>query len=340
MARGSVGIKDVARLAGVSVGTVSNVLNNRELVSSERRELVEAAIAELGYVPNSVARQLKAGVSLAVGMIVLDTENPFYASVARGVESAAERNGTAVFVGNSRWDSERESQYLSLFEQQRLCGILVTPSQTGFGEVTEIARRGTPVVLVDAQGAVDGMCAVGANDYLGGFLAMRHLIEQGRRRIVIVGGPGNVHQTKERTRGALEAASAAGVSVSMVQTSEMTILEGRASGGRIAEYPPHERPDAVFALNDLLATGVLQALVMQRSIRVPEEIALVGYDDIDFCQSAVVPISSIRQPARDMGKVAYDLLEMELEQADHQHQFQLLAPELIVRESTVGVNAS
>ena len=332
--RPTVGIKDVACLAGVSVGTVSNVMNKPEVVSAPSREKVERAIEELGYVPNNAARQLKAGVSRAVGLIVVDTQNPFYGPIAIEAEEAAEERGLGLFIANSHRRHSKEQFYLSQFEQQRTRGILVTPVSPDLDVHRAVARRGTPVVLVDAVEPDDDFCAVAADDFHGGYLAVRHLIEQGRRSITIIGGPSHFRQVGRRLAGAEQAASETeGVTLTYVAPEEMSIQAGRATANDIAASGT--LPDAIFAMNDLLAVGVLQALVMARGIRVPEDVALVGYDDIDFCQDAVVPITSIRQPSAEMGRQAVQLLDDEiLEGSAHTHRWVLLKPELMARQSS------
>lgn len=330
------GIKDVAREAGVSVGTVSNVLNRPSMVSEAKRAVVLDAIARLGYVPNDAARQLKAGVSRAVGLVVVDTQNPFYGSIALAAGEAAEQRGLGLFVANSHRLPSREEFYLSQFEQQRARGVLVTPGSGDLEHHRTVVQRGTRVVLVDSVESDDDFCTVAADDHHGGGLAVGHLVERGCRRITIIGGPDQFRQVGRRRAGALAAAEGRGVEVEYIEPREMSILAGRELGERIFEGPG-PLPDGVFAMNDLLATGVLQALVMHRDIDVPGDVALVGYDDIDFCASAVVPITSVRQPAEAMGREAVELLEAEIDDGpDHQHRSVVHRPELIVRASTAG----
>lgn len=334
--RSAVGIKDVALAAGVSVGTVSNVMNKPEVVSPASREKVQRVIEELGYVPNDAARQLKAGVSRAVGLVVVDTQNPFYGSVAIEAEEAAEERGLGLFIANSHRRQAKEQFYLSQFEQQRARGILVTPVSADLDVQRAVSRRGTRVILVDAVEPDEDFCAVAADDFHGGYLAVRHLIDIGRRRITILGGPEHFRQVGRRLAGAQAAASETeGVELSYVAPEEMSILAGRAAANAIAAEG--ELPEAIFAMNDLLAVGVLQSLVMARGVRVPEDVALIGYDDIDLCEETVVLLSSIRQPTAEMGRRAVELLDDEIAEGRlHEHRWVLLKPELVVRESTAS----
>ncbi|GAA4889063.1 LacI family DNA-binding transcriptional regulator [Tessaracoccus lubricantis] len=335
-----VGIKDVARAAGVSVGTVSNVMNRPDVVSPSSREKVQKAIEELGYVPNDAARQLKAGTSRAVGLVVVDTQNPFYGTIALEAEEAAEERGLGLFIANSHRRQAKEQFYLSQFEQQRARGVLVTPVSADLDVQRSVANRGTRVVLVDAVEPDDDFCAVAADDFHGGYLAVKHLLDLGRRRITVLGGPEHFRQVGHRLAGARQAATEADdVDLEYLAPPEMSIMAGRDAALEIAAR--ENRPDAIFAMNDLLAIGVLQALVMMRSLRVPEDIALIGYDDIDFCEDAVVPISSIRQPSAQMGRTAVELLDDEItEGEDHTHRWVLLKPELVARRSTRGATAT
>ena len=332
----AVSVRDVAAAASVSVGTVSNVLNRPEKVSPETVARVLAAIDELGFVRNDAARQLRAGRSRSIGLVVLDVRNPFFTDVARGAEDRAAEDGMTILLGNSDENPDRERSYLDLFEEQRVHGVLISPMVDDLPRLARLRARGVPVVLVDRESEDHSFSSVAVDDIVGGAQAVRHLVESGRRRIAFVGGPTSIRQVADRLEGARRAAAETpGVSLEVIETESTTVLEGRAAGERIRARTAEDRPDAVFAANDLLAMGVLQALVMLGDTLVPDEIALIGYDDIDFAQAAVVPLSSIRQPAWLIGYTAVDLL---LREARHgadfvpdQVQFQ---PELVVRDST------
>ncbi|WP_261165714.1 LacI family DNA-binding transcriptional regulator [Microbacterium sp. Marseille-Q6965] len=332
-----VSIRDVAARAGVSVGTVSNVLNRPDAVSATTVERVREAIAELGYVRNDAARQLRAGRSRSIGLVVLDSANPFFAEVSRGAEEEAAAHGLAVLVGNSDERPEREAGYLELFEQQRVSGVLISPIAERFDMLLRLRDNGIPVVLVDRAAPGSGLSSVAVDDVRGGYLAARHLVETGRRRIVYVGGPQTLRQVADRLAGARAAiAEAAGAQLEIVTRPSLSVLEGRAAAQEILARPARDRPDAVFAANDLLATGALQAFVMDGSVRVPRDVALIGYDDIDFASSAIVPFSSVRQPSRLIGETAMRILREETTGAATEPRDVLFEPELIVRASTAG----
>lgn len=334
----AVSVRDVASAAGVSVGTVSNVLNQPEKVSPATVARVQAAIARLGFVRNDAARQLRAGRSRSIGLVVPDAGNPFFADVARGAEARADDAMLAVLLGNSDEDPAREDDYLALFREQRVNGVLITPASDDIDKLVSMQAAGVPVVLVDHEVAGSTFCSVSVDDVEGGFLAAQHLLEIGRRRLAFVGGPGSIAQVAHRLEGAQRAVDAvAGATLEVVRMPALTVLHGRAAGEEIAGRTESARPDAIFAANDLLAVGLLQALAMSRALRVPEDIALIGYDDIDFAAAAVVPLSSIRQPARLIGRTAVELLLRSISDPDGDYERSVrFRPELIVRQSTAG----
>ena len=339
----AVSVRDVAAAASVSVGTVSNVLNRPDKVASQTVARVHAAIAELGFVRNDAARQLRAGKSRSIGMVVLDVGNPFFTDVARGAEDRAAEAGLALLLGNSDEKAEREATYLDLFEEQRVAGVLITPVGEDLTRLDRLRRNGTPTVLVDHQADRDGFASVAVDDVAGGYLAVRHLLDTGRRHIAFVGGPHTLRQVVDRLAGARRAiAEVPGALLELVGTDALTVLQGRAAGATLRERDAVRRPDAVFAANDLLAMGVLQALTMVGDIHVPRDVALIGYDDIAFAQAAVVPLSSIRQPAALIGYTAVDLMLRTIHPetaADADAQKVLFQPELVVRESTAAASA-
>ena len=340
-ARSSVSMKDVATLAGVSVGTVSNVLNAPDLVTPATQERVRQAIDKLGWVRNESARQLRAGRSRSVGMVVIDIANPFYTDVVLGAEDHFHSAGYAVHVGNSAQTADRELAHLALFEEQRVRGILLAPIRDMTERITDLRRRGIAVVLVDRMGNGDDICAVGVDDLEGGRLAVQHLLDQGHRSLAFVGGPSTLHQVRDRRMGAeLVAARALDPVVLLaISTPSLDVASGVRAAAELAALAEEERPTAVFAANDLVAIGLLQGFVTA-GIRVPEDMAIIGYDDIAFAAAAAVPLSSIRQPRAELGRRAAELLLAEIEVADgdgsHSHEQVRFVPELVARRSTLG----
>jgi DNA-binding LacI/PurR family transcriptional regulator len=337
--RVAVGIKDVAAQAGVSAGTVSNVLNRPEVVAPETRQRVLDAIDSLGFVRNESARQLRAGRSRTIGMVVLDVANPFFTDVARGAEEVADAHDVMVMLCNTGEDPARERRHIDMLEQQRVMGVLITPADTKSPRLEQMVKRGTPVVLVDRGAGRRNRCSVAVDDVRGGGLAAAHLIERGHRRLAFVGGPLSISQVADRHRGASDAIAAADGQVDdllVVETDSLSVAAGRAAGDELAALPRSRRPTAVFCANDLLALGVLQQLT-RHGLRVPQDVALVGYDDIDYAGSASVPLSSVRQPREEIGRTAAQLLIDEVEEGSrHRHRQVVFEPELVLRESSAA----
>jgi LacI family transcriptional regulator len=331
---GRIGIREVADRAGVSITTVSNVLNKPGRVSEATVTRVTQIMDELGFVRNELARQLRTGGTTTLGMVVLNVANPFFADLAHATESSAEEVGYTVVLGSSDQSQLREERYLELFEEQRLKGTLIAPLNGVTPTIRRLRDRGMPVVVFDDQSYGDEFCSIALDGRQGGYLAARHLIETGRTHIAFLGGP--LRQVEDRWSGAMRACSeSSGVRLSHIDTADQKIADGRAVGAIIEAMSPDHRPDAVFAANDLLALGLLQALVLSPSISVPRDLAIIGYDDIDYAESASLPLSTIRQPVELLADAAVRLVLDEAENGkNHRHEWVHLAPELIVREST------
>ena len=331
-------IKEVAQHAGVSLGTVSNVLNRPEMVAEATRKRVLDAIAKLGYVRNDSARQLRAGRSRTIAIVVLDVANPFFTDVVRGAEQAVEAAGSMLVVCNSGEDSAREDRHLELLEEQRVGGILITPVADGRQPVlNRLIERGIPVVLVDRGAGTASRCSVAVDDELGGRMAAEHLLDRGHRRIGYVGGPFGIAQVADRYAGASAVvATDPEAELVVAETASLTVASGRKGAAKLISLPKARRPTAVFCANDLLALGVLQE-VTARNLRVPDDIAIVGYDDIEFAGAAAVPLSSVRQPREQLGRTAAELLlEETREGAGHRHRHVTFQPELVVRTSSAA----
>lgn len=328
-------IKDVANHAGVAVGTVSNVLNHPDRVASKTRSRVLDSIAELGFIRNDVARQLRAGQSRTIGLIVLDIGNPFFSTVSRAAEDAAAEGGNAVVLGNSGHDPQREMHYIDLFEEQRVQGLLISPVENITTRLQALADRGTKVVLVDSPALEGTFSSVSVDDVSGGYLATRHLLDIGRRRIAFIAGPQQFHQITHRLAGARRAvAQVPEATLEVIQASDLTVLAGRGVGDALLGRERGLLPDGVFCANDLLALGVMQSLTMLGGLQIPQDVALVGYDDIDFAASAVVPLTSIKQPTTLIGRTAIELLMEQVENPAAEPRSVVFKPELVVRTST------
>jgi LacI family transcriptional regulator len=314
-------MQDVAKLAKVALGTVSNVLNQPELVAEKTRIKVQDAINQLGFVRNDAARQLRAGQSRSIGLIVPDVRNPFFTDVARGAEDAATAQNLSVLLANSDDEVSREQSMVDLFEEQRVRGVLVSPAGEDLEYLKQAKRRGLQVVLVDRKSKE--FSSVSVDDIAGGYLAVKHLIETGKKRIAFVGGPLSVPQIADRLAGARKAIAENKItSLDIIETPSLSVQSGRALGDQMKNF------DGVFAANDLLAIGIMQGCMVDGNINIPNDLALIGYDDIHFASAAIVPLTSVRQPSAEIGHAAIELLNSsEIRNVEFQ-------PELVIRAST------
>ncbi|MCZ2837915.1 LacI family DNA-binding transcriptional regulator [Modestobacter sp. VKM Ac-2985] len=330
-------IRDVAVHAGVSVGTVSNVLNRPDTVSPGTRERVLSAISALGFVRNESARHLRAGRSRTIGLVVLDIANPFFTDVARGVEEVANAQGLSVILCNSDGRPEKEAAHLDVLTEQRVRGVVLTPTAELSPQIETLRQRGVPVVLLDRRAPGPDQCAVAVDDVLGGRLAADHLLERGHRRIAFIGGPGGLPQLQERYRGVVAAVregTGSDDALTVITPDTLTVAGGREAASHVLGLPAGLRPTAAVCANDLLAMGVLQEMVRQ-GVRVPDDVAIVGYDDIDYAAAAAVPLTSVRKPRQELGRRAAELLLDEAAAEGHQHDQPVFEPMLVVRESSM-----
>jgi LacI family transcriptional regulator len=329
-------VQQVARSANVSVGTVSNVLNRPQIVAPETRERVLRVIDELGFVRNENARHLRTGAGSIIGLVIMDLSNPFFTDLARGVEERASEAGYSVIVCNSDEDAAKEDAYMRVLEQRGVQGMLIVPVAPGSPGVERLRARGTAVVRVTHRTTEDE-CGVGADDLLGGELAMGHLLALGHERVAYITSASHVWPTDERREGALTAARKDGKDDDVLRdigVEHLNVAHGRDAGERLLGTRP--RPTAVICANDLVALGVLQVMI-RHGVRVPADMAIVGFDDIEFASAAAIPLTSVRLPRRLMGRTATDLLLAEASgDPDHVHRRIVLEPELVVRQSTIG----
>lgn len=331
-----VSIRDVATRAGVSIGTVSNVLNRPDSVADGTRAQVLQAIDDLGFVRNESARALRAGRSNSLGFIVPDLSNPFFAALAHGAEELAETRDAVVVLCNSAQSAKHERRHLDQLEQRRVRGIVLTSVAADSDYVDAVATRGTPVVLLDQRSERGSRCSVSVNDTLGGTLAGEHVIGLGHRRLAFAGGPATMSQVADRFLGMRQAAQAAGEGATcrFIETADLTVQAGERVAMQISTMGKRSKPSAVVCANDMLALGLLFGL-SQLGVDVPGEVAIVGYDDIRLAGAAAVPLTSVAQPKEEMGRAAVELLFAEIDHPrGHRHRQVVLQPELVVRQSS------
>ncbi|MGV8894878.1 MAG: LacI family DNA-binding transcriptional regulator [Rhodoglobus sp.] len=339
-------IRDVARAADVSAGTVSNVINRPSYVSAAVRERVLAAIAELDFTPNTAARRFRPGRERTLGLAVADLGNPFFIDVTLGADAEAKALGVGVVIVHNGLDRTREEQNLDVLIQQRVHGIIITPVEEENSRLEKLADQGIPIVYVDRIFGDRPCCWVRTDDVAGGRLGGEHLIERGHRRLMYVGGTRISLHVDARYDGFVAAAEEGGGEVERLETDSWGLDDGVAVAGVLLARAPEDRPTAVMCANDLIALGLMQKLVLG-GVRVPDDIALVGFDDLGWAGAAVIPLSSVRQQREQLGRRAVQLLMDEvLNSETHVHEQEELEPELVIRNSSsphrdsFGVEAS
>src|SRR5215211_615674 len=330
--RGGPRIQDVARHAGVAIGTVSNVLNKPGIVTEQTRLKVEAAIAELGFVRNNAARTLAARRTDTVGVVLTNIGNSLFVDIARGAESAAREAGLKVLLADSDSKESSQNSYLELFDEARVAGVILAPMDRPLDSALAVQSHGRPVVLVNAPVGDPHLCSVMVNEELGGYLAANHLLDQDARRLVYLAGYLEFNAIKRRLDGIRNAVTAAGASLRVVEAPNLKIGSGREVARRTLQSEPI---DGVICPSDPLAVGVIQAAT-DLGIRVPEDLMVIGYDDDHFASESSIPVSTVSQPGYRMSELAVALLTEEIRQsAGHDHRIEMLDPHLIPRRSTL-----
>lgn len=327
-------IADVAKRAGVSTGTVSNVLANPRVVRLETRRRVEAAVAELDYRPNRVAQSLSRQRTHIVGMVVPDVANPFFSEVLLGVESELEGVGYAVVFGNSQDSVTRQFRYLTSFQERQVDGLVVVVAPDTDGRaLSEIATR-IPLVLVDRTlREWSGDQVLGDNE-AGMELAVDHLVQLGHRKVALINGEPRLSTAQRRQRGFETSLRLRKLEPHSLSDGSFTMESGFAQASRIFESA--NRPTAICAGNDLLAIAAANAAT-ESGLEVPKDVSIVGYDDIAYARLVSPSLTTIRQPGPAMGAAAARLLLERLDGQRKEERTIVLKPELIVRRSTSAV---
>ena len=327
-------IKDVAHHAGVSITTVSHVVNGTRFVSEVARLRVEEAVRELGYVPSAVARSLKNNNTRTFGMVIPNNSNPYFAEIIRGVEDRCFAAGYNVILCNSNDDAKRQASYFRVLAEKRVDGLVFVA--TGSDAVVRATLSGvsTPLVFLDREVAGVSNCdLVEVNHTVGGEIATRHLLELGHPRIACVSGPPGLSPSSKRRAGWKQA-----LEFARVERKESDLARGdfTARGGYLAmqallKHKP--RPTAVFVCNDLMAFGALTA-AREAGIVVPEQLSIVGFDDIDLAAFSAPPLTTVVQPKVRIGTLAAELLLERVETNRSEARHVILEPQLMVRGST------
>ncbi|MDL2272362.1 LacI family transcriptional regulator [Desulfovibrio sp. OttesenSCG-928-I05] len=328
-------IKDVARLAGVSVMTASRVMNGNGSVSPVSCEKVRAAAIQLDYRPNLTARSLRSKRTRLLGLLVPDIENPTFAALAKYAEEEAEKRGYNVVLGNTWESAGREAEYYDIMRARQTDGILVAPVSNTNG--TLFGECPLPVVVLDRSFAAPvSLPSVVVDNGEVGRLAAEHLLEKGHRLFACITGPAHVDVFAERLKGFRQALAAAGHELTMVMHVDVTgqIRHAVAAGEALFASRP-QTPLALFCATDIIALGAMKAAA-GAGLRVPDDVSVVGVDDIPAGELIFPALTTVRQPIRDMAATAVAMLTGMLEGEDVSRERLFLRPELVPRESTTA----
>lgn len=326
-------IKDVAALAGISYTTVSHVLNKSRPVSDKVRVKVEAAIAQLDYVPSAVARSLKAKSTSTIGLLIPNGINPYFAELARGIEDYCERNGFCVILCNSDDNPQKQRGYLRVLLEKRVDGLIVSSVGGDAGLAGGFTAVRTPMVVVDRELENVEADLVRIDHELGGYLATRYLLDLGHRHIACVSGPEQAGVAQLRLDGYLRAMREALIPVEphWVVASDYTSPGGYRAAVTLLDNDP---PTAIFAGNDMIAIGVLRAAA-ERNILVPHSLSVVGFDDIEMSRYVYPALTTVGQSILQLGETAaHMLLRRITEPFTGPAQQRVVAPSIVIREST------
>ena len=327
-------IKDVALRAGVSVTTVSHVVNDTRHVSAKGRERVELAIRELGYVPNAMARSLKSNTTSTLGMLIPNSSNPYFAEIVRIVEDRCFGAGYTLVLCNTDDEPRRQSVYLQVLAERRIDGLIVVSTGDDDSLVTQLQGLRIPTVLVDREIADPSCDLVETAHMQGGLLAVRHLLSLGHKRIACLGGPEGLTPSEQRIEGWRMALAEAGTTPNadaLLWRGAFTSQSGYEAMHAIlrTEHPP----SAVFVCNDLMAIGALRA-AHESGVHVPDELSIVGFDDIELSAYTSPPLTTVAQPKERIGALAVDMLLERVSGKRRDARKVVLQPELRVRAST------
>lgn len=326
-------IREVARLARVSIGTVSNVLTGAVPVSMSLRERVLAVVQKLDYQPNHVARSLKIRQTKMIGMVVSDMTHPSFPQMIRGADEAARNENYLLVVLNSDKIQDREQQVLTALRTRRVDGILLAPTGNGDSTIRAIKDSGIPIVCLGRDLAGLGLDCVLAGDFDGARQCVRHLVSMGRTRIAFLQAEPDNPVQKERLRGYRKELAHSGLKLDpdLFAASTSTAEDGYNAGALLLGRNP--RPDAVVAGDTLLACGLLRAAA-EKGLRCPGDVAIVSFDDPFCCQLLHPPVTAAAPPSYEMGIAAMDLLLKRIHEPARRRQKVTLEMPFYVRESS------
>jgi LacI family transcriptional regulator len=325
-------ISEVAQKAGVSITTVSHVINKTRFVSEETRERVEMAIEKMGYRPNALARSLRSGESYTIGLILPDSANPFFAEVGRSIEIAAFEAGYSVILSNTENDVDKECIYIDVLIKKQIDGMIFVGTGEDIDSYKGLLDLNIPVVAMDRDYPELKMDVVISDNLQGGRLATQHLISLGHKRIGCIAGPSKVNLSARRVIGYIQSLEQAGLAVdrNLIISGDFHPKSGQTAAKELLAM--QDPPTAIFACNDLMAIGALRA-GMELGRRIPQDLAVVGYDDIELASYTTPPLTTIQQPKKEMGITAFNYLLGRIQARQSSPQRASLPVSLVERSS-------
>ncbi|MED4779671.1 LacI family DNA-binding transcriptional regulator [Brevibacillus choshinensis] len=326
-------IYDVAKKAGVSIATVSKVINNTGRISEKTRKKIWALMEEMEYQPSVVASALTGKSTYTIGLLIPDLANPFFSEIARSIEDRGHSLGYNIVICSTDYDPEKEAKYTSLLKQKSVDGIILASGFENHKSAKELIRQNFPIAVVAREIPSLEVDTVSIDNFLGGYQAASHLIGLGHKRIAIIAR--DVWSNRERIRGYKQALEEANLEFDpqMEFVTDSAVESGKELAGKLLDSSAP--PSAIFACNDSLAIGVIQA-ARQRGMSVPKDLSVIGFDDTIWAKISDPPLTTIAQPIREMGYGVMDLLIQEIKGQKHVKQRLILLPKLVERETTLA----
>ncbi|WP_094548425.1 LacI family DNA-binding transcriptional regulator [Petroclostridium xylanilyticum] len=329
----SVTIKDIAKVANVSYATVSRALSNHPEVSDKTKKRIQDLAKAMGYTPNAIARGLVTKNTHTIGLIIPDITNPFFPEVAQGIEDCANRNGYQVFLCNSNWQLNKEKEYLKALYEKRVEGIVIGPVSNDVSHLLDTVNKNVPLVFAAYKPQIEECNYVATDDYKSAVIAMEYLIKLGHRKIAFIGG-----QHKVRLNGYIDILQKYNIPVmpSYIKYGQFK----QESGYQMAKelLIENEIPTAILAGNDIIALGVIQA-IEEFGLSVPNNISVVGFDDISFAALDKIQLTTVFQPKYKIGELCVEILLDKIKNPDnHKFVHKILEPKLIIRKTCKGIS--
>ncbi|MEC1670715.1 LacI family DNA-binding transcriptional regulator [Bacillus mojavensis] len=328
-------IYDVARKAGVSITTVSRVINHTGRISDKTRQRVMNVMKEMEYTPNVHAAALTGKRTNIIGLVTPDISNPFYGELAKSIEERADELGFQIIICSTDYDPKKETKYFSVLKQKNVDGIIFATgieNHDSMAALEEIINEHIPLAMISQDKPLLPMDIVVMDDVLGGYEAAKHLLSLGHTKIACIVGDGSTTGEKDRIKGFRQAMEEANVPVdeSLIIPTRFSLESGKEEAGKLLD---RDTPTAIFAFNDVLACAAIQAARI-RGMKVPDDLSIIGFDNTILAEMVDPPLTTIAQPIKEMGQRVIELLVEEIEGKRKAKQKIVLSPELVIRHST------